>query len=271
MPELPEVETTRRGVAPHIEGRSVQGVTVRNPSLRQPVRPDLRAVLLGRRLIGVLRRAKYLLLLFEHGQLIIHLGMSGSLRLAPSGEPAGKHDHVDIDFGACVLRYRDPRRFGLLHWQDGIHRGPSPLDALGIEPLDEDFDGPWLHRATRRKNTPIKQFLMDARQIVGIGNIYASESLFQARIDPRTAASRLGPRRCARLAASIRATLEAAITAGGSTLRDFTGGDGKPGYFQLSHAVYDRHGQPCPECAAPIRRIVMGQRSTFFCPRCQRS
>lgn len=269
MPELPEVETTLRGIAPHLTGTAISAVTVRTPALRRPIAGDLAQRLSGQRLIEIRRRAKYLLLVFERGRLIIHLGMSGSLRIAAPGEPAAPHDHVDLAFGERILRYRDPRRFGLIQWLGHEEPDPPAIAALGIEPLDPAFDGAWLFAATRQRRTPIKVFLMDGRRIVGVGNIYASESLFRAGIDPRRAAGALSAARCARLAEQVRATLEEAIAAGGSTLRDFTGGDGRPGYFQHNHAVYGRDGEPCPRCATPIRRIVMAQRASFYCPRCQ--
>lgn len=269
MPELPEVETVRRGIAPHLVGRRVSAVTLRNGALRRPVTPALPALLTGRTLLAVDRRAKYLLLRFDNGTLIIHLGMSGSLRVCTPSQPAGRHDHADLDFGGLVLRYRDPRRFGLLLWHEGPTQACTLLAGLGIEPLGDELDGAWLHAATRRR-TPIKPLLMDGRILVGIGNIYASESLFRARIDPRTPAERLGPARCARLATAIRQTLLEAIEAGGSTLRDFIGGDGEPGYFQHRHAVYGREGAPCPRCGKAVRRIVMAQRATYFCAGCQR-
>lgn len=270
MPELPEVETTCRGVRPHVCGRRVTEVRVRNPRLRQPIPPDLADRVVGERVDAVRRRAKYLLLDFAHGSVIVHLGMSGSLRLVRADEPAGRHDHVDLVFGDGALRLRDPRRFGLVLWQPGDALSHPLLAALGCEPLEDGFTGERLHALMRGVRAPIKQALMDARRVVGVGNIYASESLFRARIHPLEAGGNIGPRRAARLVAEIRATLVAAIAAGGSTLRDFVGGDGRPGYFQQDYFVYGREGEACRVCGSPIRRIVLGQRSTFFCPRCQR-
>lgn len=270
MPELPEVETTCRGVRPHVCGRRVTEVRVRNPRLRQPIPPDLADRVVGERVDAVRRRAKYLLLDFAHGSVIVHLGMSGSLRLVRADEPAGRHDHVDLVFGDEALRLRDPRRFGLVLWQAGDALSHPLLAALGCEPLEDGFTGERLHALMRGVRAPIKQALMDARRVVGVGNIYASESLFRARIHPLEAGGNIGPRRAARLVAEIRATLVAAIAAGGSTLRDFVGGDGRPGYFQQDYFVYGREGEACRVCGSPIRRIVLGQRSTFFCPRCQR-
>ncbi|MCB1914533.1 MAG: bifunctional DNA-formamidopyrimidine glycosylase/DNA-(apurinic or apyrimidinic site) lyase [Rhodocyclaceae bacterium] len=270
MPELPEVETTRRGLAPHLSHRRVTAVEVRQPRLRVPISDDLAANLTGACLSAIERRGKYLCFLFDRGVLLIHLGMSGSLRIVPAGEPAGRHDHFDVAFGDRVLRLRDPRRFGMAQWYEPRDANPPPLARLGIEPLSAAFDGDWLYRATRGLAAPIKSFVMDAHRIVGVGNIYASESLFRARIHPRMSAGRLGRVRAGRLAAAIRDVLDEAIAAGGSTLRDFIGGDGRPGYFQHSHAVYGREGLACPNCAAPIRRIVLAQRATFLCARCQR-
>lgn len=269
MPELPEVETTRRGIAPHLTGGHVSRVLIRNPRLRQPIPADLADIIGDRTLHAIKRRAKYLLLVFEHGTLLMHLGMSGSLRVIGRDTPPGKHDHIDIEFGDRVLRLHDPRRFGLVLWQQGSQAHPL-LARLGIEPLDTAFDGHWLYEASRGRTTPAKLFIMDGKHIVGVGNIYASESLHAAGIDPRTPIGALGPRRTARLAEAIRRTLQVAIDAGGSTLRDFVHSDGKPGYFQHQHQVYGRAGQPCARCGNSIRVIQMGQRSTYFCPTCQR-
>ncbi|HEX5092557.1 MAG TPA: bifunctional DNA-formamidopyrimidine glycosylase/DNA-(apurinic or apyrimidinic site) lyase [Burkholderiales bacterium] len=268
MPELPEVEVTRRGLARALAGRLVSGVTVREPRLRWRVPDDVHA-LTGRRLRAVRRRAKYLLLDCGDGQLIVHLGMSGSLRVLPAGSAPGKHDHVDVEFGDCLLRLRDPRRFGAVLWKP--NGAPHPLLAqLGVEPLSRAFDGRRLYALTRGHRVAIKAFLMDSRHVVGVGNIYASEALYRARIDPRTPARRLSAERCAKLARAVKATLRAAIRAGGSSLRDFVGSDGAYGCFQQRTLVYDREGKACRRCGAAVRRIVLGQRSTFYCPACQR-
>jgi len=269
MPELPEVETTRRGIRPLVAGQVVTALQVRNPRLRLPVPTDLAAAIVGERLAEVRRRAKYLLLDFPAGSVIIHLGMSGSLRVLAAGEAPGLHDHVDLVFGSQLLRLRDPRRFGLVVWQAGDALAHPWLSRLGPEPLGCAFDGAWLHRVTRGLRLPIKQALMDAQRVVGVGNIYASESLFRARIHPLTPAGEVGPRRCERLARAVRETLEMAIAAGGSTLRDFVGSDGRPGYFQQQYFVYGRAGAPCRVCGSPVERAVSGQRATFFCRRCQ--
>jgi formamidopyrimidine-DNA glycosylase len=269
MPELPEVETTRRGIAPALTGHTVTATVVRNARLRQPIPADLDAHLIGQTLLAVERRAKYLLLRFAAGSLLIHLGMSGSLRIVPATQPAIAHEHVDVVFGEQALRLRDPRRFGLMLWQDGDALAHPLLSGLGVEPLSADFDGPWLYRAGRGRKTPAKLFVMDGKRLVGVGNIYASESLFRAGIAPTTPIGRLSAARCARLAASIRETLQDALAAGGSTLRDFVGSDGRPGYFQQQYFVYGRENEPCRHCATPVRKRIMAQRASFFCPRCQ--
>jgi formamidopyrimidine-DNA glycosylase len=269
MPELPEVEVTRRGIAPHIVGRRIVAIKVREPRLRWQV-PRAIGALAGRAVRAVKRRAKYLLLDCGDGHLIVHLGMSGSLRLVAPGAKPGKHDHIDFSFGARVLRLRDPRRFGAVLWTEQPPEAHRLLRHLGVEPLSRRLDARRLHALTRKHRTSIKQFLMDGRRIVGVGNIYASESLFLAGIHPRTRARRLSLERCGRLVTSIKQTLRAAIRAGGSTLRDFVGGDGARGYYQTRYRVYGREGQACRRCAAPVRKIVQGQRATYYCTRCQR-
>lgn len=269
MPELPEVEVTRLGVAPSVIGRRVVAVTVREPRLRWPVPAAIRT-LAGRTVRSVVRRAKYLVFDCDGRFLIVHLGMSGSLRLVRPEEPAGKHDHVDISFGDTLLRLRDPRRFGAMLVTDHAPAEHPLLRSLGPEPLDENFDAAWLHRMAAGRRIPIKQLLMDAHCVVGVGNIYASESLFLAGVDPRRSAGRLSRERCGKIVAAIRKTLAAAIRAGGSSLRDFVGSDGRSGYFQQDHWVYDRAGSKCRRCDGTVRRLVQGQRATFYCPRCQR-
>jgi len=269
MPELPEVEVTRRGLEPLVAGRVISAVAVREPRLRWPVPADVYG-LAGRRVLAIRRRGKYLLIDCGDGHLIVHLGMSGSLRVLPPGSPAQKHDHFDLVLGDRLLRLRDPRRFGAVLWTSAdVARHPL-LASLGIEPLSRALDAERLYRLTRAHRTGIKQFLMDGRRIVGVGNIYANESLFHAGIHPRSPARRLSLARCERLAAAIKLTLRAAIRAGGSTLRDFVGADGASGHFQRRTWVYDRAGEPCRRCGAAIRRLEQGQRSTYFCPRCQR-
>ena len=269
MPELPEVEVTRRGIAPHLIGGTITAVAVRESRLRWPISAAVRS-LAGRVVLGVRRRGKYLLIDCGDGHLIVHLGMSGSLRLVAAGTPPGKHDHFDLQIGDQVLRLRDPRRFGAVLWTEQAPEAHPLIRHLGIEPLSRDLDGPRLHALTRGHRSAIKPFLMDAQRIVGVGNIYASESLFLAAIHPRTRAGRLSQLRSARLAGAIKNTLRNAIRAGGSTLRDYVGGDGALGCFQHRARVYDREGQDCARCGAQIRRIIQGQRATYYCPGCQR-
>lgn len=274
MPELPEVETTRRGIAPLMTGRVLTRLAVREPRLRWPVRPDMDALVQGRAVLACERRGKYLLLRFEHGVQIVHLGMSGSLRRTAPGEFLRKHDHVEWQFGDTAFRLHDPRRFGALLWHPA-EAGPvtdHPLLArLGIEPFDPRFDGAWLHAWFKGRSQAVKQALLAGDAVVGVGNIYASEALFRARIHPATPAGRLSRARCDRLAQAVVATLEDALQSGGSTLRDYVNSDSEPGaYFDIHAAVYERGGQPCKACATPIRRIVQGQRATYYCPRCQR-
>jgi len=270
MPELPEVEITRRGIEPHLAGRTLAGVVVRHRGLRWPVPHGLARALAGGRVRSVGRRGKYLVIQCDRGALIVHLGMSGSLRVLPADAPPGPYDHFDLRFDGKVMRLRDPRRFGAVLWWRGAPEDHPLLAGLGVEPLSAAFDGDALYRAARGRRAAIKQLLMDARVVAGVGNIYASESLYRAGIHPATPAGRLSRARCARLAAAVRETLLDAITAGGSTLRDFVHADGAAGYFQIRYFVYDRAGEPCRACGRPVKRIVQGQRSTFFCPRCQR-
>lgn len=270
MPELPEVETTRLGLLPRLQGRTLQRIVVRNPRLRWPIPHDLDVRLTGHVLQGIARRGKYLLFDFGAATQLVHLGMSGSLRFAEPDEPASLHDHVDWLFDdGTTLRLRDPRRFGAVLWTDDIATHPL-LAHLGPEPLTPAFDAAYLHTQCQRRSAAIKQVIMDAQVVVGVGNIYASEALFHAGIRPTTAARRLTRPACARLVAAIRQVLTAAIAAGGSSLRDYVHSSGEMGYFQLQTRVYGREGLPCKTCATPIRRIVQGQRATFLCPRCQR-
>ena len=270
MPELPEVEVTRRGIAAPLTGLTVSAVTVREPRLRWPVPAGLSTSLPGQTLRDIERRAKYLLLRFDRGTLILHLGMSGSLRVLDPAVPAEKHDHLDIVFGDRLLRLRDPRRFGAALWHEGPDDRHALLAGLGPEPLGAGFTAAGLQAALARRSCAVKLAIMDSAVVVGVGNIYASESLFRARIRPGTAGRRLTGPQCARLRDEIRATLNDALAAGGSTLRDFLHADGEPGYFQQSYFVYGRDGQPCRVCGTAIRLRRMGARSTFFCPSCQR-
>jgi formamidopyrimidine-DNA glycosylase len=271
MPELPEVETTRRGIEPHVLARCIRGAEVRQPRLRWPVPADLAQRVTGQRVAAVERRAKYLLLHTAAGALIVHLGMSGSLRIVPAGEPPGSHDHVDILLEAGrALRFTDPRRFGAVLWTEGPPAAHPLLRRLGPEPLTEAFGGERLYRLSRRRQAAVKPFIMDSRVVVGVGNIYANEALFLSAIDPRRAAGRISRDRYETLATRIKAVLAQAIEQGGTTLRDFVGGDGRPGYFRHQLKVYGRADQPCPQCDAVLREARLGQRSTVFCPRCQR-
>ena len=270
MPELPEVETTRLGITPAILGQRVSGVEIRQPMLRWRIPDDLARHIVGKSINRVERRGKYLLLQAGTGWVIVHLGMSGSLRVLPSDAPASLHDHVDIVFGKQLLRLRDPRRFGAVLWQEGDAQQHSLLASLGPEPLSEAFTTEHLYQQTRQRRAAIKLVLMDHHMVVGVGNIYASESLFRAGIRPGTAAQRLSRARCARLVQAVKDTLRAALAAGGSTLRDFVGSDGAPGYFQQQTFVYDRDGLPCRVCSAPIRATRTGQRSTYYCRHCQK-
>ena len=269
MPELPEVEVTRRGLAPQLTGRRISGVSVREPRLRWPVPRDVLA-LAGRTVGNIRRRGKYLLVDVGDGHLILHLGMSGSLRVLPPDTPAGKHDHFDLVLGDRLLRLRDPRRFGAVLWAQGDVDAHPLLAHLGIEPLSRALTPARLHALTRGNRIAIKNFLMDGRRIVGVGNIYASESLFRARINPRKRAGRLTLKESALLSKAIKDTLQAAIRAGGSSLRDFVGTGGESGYAQQRHYVYDRAGKNCRRCKTPIRKLTQGQRSTYYCPTCQK-
>ncbi|MGE7137375.1 bifunctional DNA-formamidopyrimidine glycosylase/DNA-(apurinic or apyrimidinic site) lyase [Luteibacter sp. NPDC031894] len=270
MPELPEVETTRRGIAPHVEGRRVTGVVLRRPDLRWPIPPEVSTLLPGHVIDTVERRAKYLLLQTDVGTALLHLGMTGVLRVLPANTPIGKHDHVDIvlDSGQ-VLRFTDPRRFGALLWQmpGETH---DLLHGIGPEPLTDAFDGDVLWRVSRGRSAAVKTFLMDNAVVVGVGNIYASEALFAAGIDPRRAAGKVSRERYAKLALEVKRILAHAIERGGTTLRDFLAPDGAPGYFFQELFAYGRAGEPCKVCGSAIRVVTLGGRASFYCPACQR-
>lgn len=269
MPELPEVEVTRRGLTPLL-GAEVSQVIIRQPALRWPIPAELPALLQGQQLLSLTRRGKYIIAGFEPGSLILHLGMSGRLCLLERDQPAGKHDHFDLHFrDGRVMRLRDPRRFGAVLWAGEHPDQHMLLKVLGPEPLDDSFTGEMLHRAIRTRSSPIKTVIMDSHLVVGVGNIYASESLFRAAIHPQTPARALTLAQCTRLVAEIKATLQAALQAGGSSLRDFFGADGNPGYFQQTYFVYGRAGEACRQCHASIINLRLGQRSTFYCPHCQ--
>ena len=271
MPELPEVETTRRGLAPHLVNQRIRTAVVRNPALRLPVTRGLAKRVAGATIRTVERRGKYLLIGCGAGTLIVHLGMSGRLWLCDAGTAPGMHDHFDLvlDNGR-IVRLRDPRRFGLVLWQARDPLDHALLRDIGPEPLSAEFSGGWLYEVTRNRSAAVKLVLMDSHVVAGVGNIYASEALFRAGINPKLPARRIGRARYDQLAGKIRETLEAAIRAGGSTLRDYVGGDGQAGYFQDEHLVYGRGGEPCRTCGTAIREMRQGQRSTFYCPSCQR-
>ena len=270
MPELPEVETTRRGVEPHLINRQVTAVTVRQPKLRWPVTQKLDQIIEGHKLLHVNRRGKYLLLGFDHGHLLIHLGMSGNLRIVSAQEDPSYHDHVDIAFGSDrILRLNDPRRFGAVLWTGEPLDQHALLAHLGPEPLESTFDTEYLYLRSRKRKQAIKTFIMDSKVVVGVGNIYANEALFRSGIRPTRAAGSVSKARYAKLVEDIKTVLAEAIKQGGTTLKDFVGGDGKPGYFQQQLSVYGRGGQPCFGCEKPLKEIRLGQRSTVYCGRCQ--
>lgn len=268
MPELPEVETTRRGIEARVTGSRITGVEIRQQNLRWPVTPGLENILHGQVIIGLSRRAKYLLFELRNGVLLVHLGMSGSLRLLDESEPFRKHDHIELTFNSgWRLRYHDPRRFGAFLWT----AQPHPLLAnLGVEPLQPEFSGDYLYQLSRRRKLAVKAFVMDQRIVVGVGNIYASEALFKSGIRPDRAAGRVSRERYNRLADNIRAVLLAAIEQGGTTLRDFVNSAGAPGYFQQTLEVYGRAGLPCKNCGRALGEMRIGQRSSVYCANCQR-
>ncbi|WP_341938124.1 bifunctional DNA-formamidopyrimidine glycosylase/DNA-(apurinic or apyrimidinic site) lyase [Marinimicrobium sp. C2-29] len=270
MPELPEVETTRRGIAPHIEGRQLTEVIIRQPKLRWPVPGPLAAAIEGRTLLEVSRRGKYLLLRFDNGTALIHLGMSGSLRIVERKEPPRFHDHFDLVFGSRVLRYCDPRRFGCLLWVEGDAEDHALLAHLGPEPLSDAFHAEYLFRRSRKRTAPIKQFLMDSKTVVGVGNIYANEALYLAGIKPIRKAGTLTRKQAQALVEQIRFVLQRSIDQGGTTLRDFVGGDGQPGYFKQQLLVYGRGYQPCRQCGKALKEIRMNNRTSVYCVACQK-
>jgi formamidopyrimidine-DNA glycosylase len=271
MPELPEVETTRRGIAPALVGQRIAEIVVREPRLRWRVPKDLPALARGQAVQAVRRRAKYLLIDLERGTLIVHLGMSGSLRVLTEASPPLAHDHVDIitDHGKCI-RFNDPRRFGCVLWADSDPEKHALLKSLAPEPLSDDFNAAYLQHAAKGRKIAIKQLLMNARVVVGVGNIDASEALFRARIRPNRAAGRLKQEECAALVSAVKQVLQEAIEVGGTTLRDYINPEGMPGYFKQKLFVYERAGEPCRKCRTPIRHFTQGQCSTYFCPSCQR-
>lgn len=270
MPELPEVETTRRGIEPHILNRRVSRLTVRDGRLRWPVTPEMPAQLQDQKILGTQRRSKYLLIQLERGVLIIHLGMSGSVRVLLDDPTPGKHDHLDLELDNGVrLRYNDPRRFGAWLYTEAPIDGHELIAHLGPEPLSDDFSADYLFQLSRKRKTKIKTFIMDARVVVGVGNIYANEALFMAGVYPHKQTGRISKAECERLVDTIKQVLALAISQGGTTLRDFVGGDGKPGYFAQSLNVYGRAGLPCKRCATLIKEMRTNNRSTCYCPSCQ--
>ena len=277
MPELPEVEVTRLGIAPHLEGRKLSAVKVLDGRLRWPVPANLPKILPGQRVGSITRRGKYLLMEMDTGYLLIHLGMTGTLRVLPSNEPLKLHDRVTLEFGKLSLRLHDPRKFGAVLWHAKT-RGPieknALLQKLGVEPFSAEFadelGAQVLYQSSRKRTIAVKQFLLAGQAVVGVGNIYCSESLFEAGIHPAKAAGKLTRPQCARLAHAVRLILKKAIEAGGSSLKDFVNSAGDPGHFMVQTKVYDRKGLPCKVCKTPIVQIVQGQRSTYFCPQCQK-
>ncbi len=277
MPELPEVEVTRLGIQPHIEGRRVSAVKIIDGRLRWPVPATLIKSLPGQRVSGIERRGKYLLLELDKGHLLVHLGMTGTLRILPSREILKTHDRVTIEFGDLSLRLHDPRKFGAVLWHPKS-KGPieqnALLQKLGVEPFSPEFSGGLgaqvLYQHSRKRSIAVKQFLLAGQAVVGVGNIYCSESLFEAGIHPQKSAGKLTRPQCIRLANAVRSILRKAIDAGGSSLKDFVNSQGDPGHFMMQTKVYDRKDQPCKVCKTPIKQIVQGQRSTYFCPQCQK-
>ena len=271
MPELPEVETTCRGIAPHIEGQTVKQVIIRQPQLRWPVPEALDRILTGLSIQSVSRRAKYLLLTTSAGTMLVHLGMSGSLRIISNGQNAGKHDHIDFIFNdGTVLRFNDPRRFGAVLWTSAPVAEHQLLKDLGPEPLLPDFNGELLYSLSRNRKVPVKSFIMDSHIVVGVGNIYANEALFMAGIRPSRQAGKISLARYQKLVECIRVVLQHSIDQGGTTLRDFVNEAGKPGYFKQQLRVYGRKGLPCVQCQQPLTEIRLANRSTVFCSDCQR-
>ncbi|QWE24539.1 bifunctional DNA-formamidopyrimidine glycosylase/DNA-(apurinic or apyrimidinic site) lyase [Polynucleobacter sp. AP-Elch-400A-B2] len=277
MPELPEVEVTRLGIQPHLEGLRVSTVKIIDGRLRWPVPSNLNILLSGQKVLGIERRGKYLLVEFDAGYLLLHLGMTGTLRVLPSSDPLKLHDRVTFEFGKLSLRLHDPRKFGAVLWHpksNGPIENNALLQKLGVEPFSPEFGGELgtevLYRCSRKRSVAVKQFLLAGQAVVGVGNIYCSESLFEAGIHPAKAAGKLTRPQCSRLATAVRLILKKAIAAGGSSLKDFVNSEGDPGHFMVQTKVYDRKDQPCKVCKTPIKQIVQGQRSTYFCPQCQK-
>lgn len=270
MPELPEVETTLRGIKPHIVKKIVTKIIIRRPNLRWPIPAELPQLLENQQLLNISRRGKYLLFGFSHGHALIHLGMSGNLRIVDAKSPPNTHDHFDWVFSNIALRYHDPRRFGCLLWIEDNPEAHSLLNKLGPEPLTDAFTADYLYERSRKRTQAVKQFIMDSHIVVGVGNIYANEALFMARIKPIRKAGSLTRTNCEDLVRLIKFVLKRSIDQGGTTLRDFVGGDGKPGYFQQQLLVYGRGGQPCGQCGKTLKEVRMGDRTTVYCVDCQK-
>lgn len=271
MPELPEVETTLRGISPHISSKTVSALEVRNSSLRWPVPSELATHITGQKLLSLARRGKYLLLGFKRGTLLIHLGMSGNLRIVPQNTPPEKHDHVDIHFGKRItLRFNDPRRFGCVLWTSEPIDEHALIHHLGPEPLDDEFNAEYLFKRSRKKTQGLKTFIMDSRTVVGVGNIYANEALFKAGLHPTKATGKISLKQCELFVLEIKTVLKQAIAQGGTTLKDFVGGDGKPGYFSQQLCVYGRAGEPCLRCGKALNEKRIAQRSSVYCTQCQK-
>jgi len=277
MPELPEVEVTRLGIQPHLEGRRLSAVKIIDGRLRWPVPSNLNKLLSGQKVLGIARRGKYLLMQFDVGYLLLHLGMTGTLRVLPISDPLKTHDRVTFEFDKLSLRLHDPRKFGAVLWHPksaGPIEKNALLQKLGVEPFSPEFSGELgaevLYQHSRKRSVAVKQFLLAGQAVVGVGNIYCSESLFEAGIHPAKAAGKLTRPQCSRLADAVRLILKKAIAAGGSSLKDFVNSEGDPGHFMVQTKVYDRKNQPCKVCKMPVRQIVQGQRSTYFCPQCQK-
>lgn len=269
MPELPEVETVRKDLGRHLAGKVITKMKVRRPDLREPITRGIAGKVSGNKVVDVGRRAKYILVGFKNGTMVIHLGMSGTVRADPPGARPAKHDHVEWRTDSRVLRYNDPRRFGRVFWCEDPLAHPL-ISSAGVEPLEKGFNAKMLHEACAGRKAPVKQLLMDGSMVAGVGNIYASEALFGAGVLPGRKAGTVTRQEAAAIVREVKKVLRRAIKAGGSTLRDYATPDGKPGYFQLSHKVYDRAGQPCKSCSAEIVRTVIGQRATYHCPKCQK-
>ncbi len=270
MPELPEVETTRRGIQPYVLQKKLERVIIRQPMLRWPIADELPLKITGQKITQLTRRGKYILFGFRNGTLLLHLGMSGSLRLVAKNTQPGKHDHVDFVLSSKILRFTDPRRFGSILWTEQDPMQHKLLNHLGPEPLEETFSTEYLYKKSRHRKTPIKNFIMDSKIVVGIGNIYANEALFLTGIRPTLLAGKVSKTKYQLLIKNIRLVLSQAIQQGGTTLQDFVGGDGNPGYFKQQLKVYGRAGEPCVNCKKPLKEIRLGQRSTVYCSHCQR-